>query len=119
MRSTDAHDPIHSLELRSDAGGARYFLAGRPVHNGDEVEVALQEGGRLLLRLEGMPRELLGYGLPALAGGYELVVKVPRSAGFRWPEKSQIDRAFGALIRGGRRRRNGQTEGGSHDGGRP
>jgi len=51
--------------------------------------VALQEGGWLRLRLEGMPRELLGYGLPALAGGYELIVKVPRSAGFRWPESRQ------------------------------
>ncbi len=94
MRPRIAHDPVHPLERRSDSGGDRYFLAGRPVYNGDEVEVALQEGGWLLLRLEGMPRELLGYGLPALAGGYELIVKVPRSANFRWPQKLKLPEAI-------------------------
>jgi hypothetical protein len=73
------------LELSTDTGGIRYFLDGRPIHNGETIEVALQEGGWLALRLEGMPREIWGYGLPILAGGYQLVVKVPPAALFRWP----------------------------------
>jgi hypothetical protein len=75
------------LELRVSTGGQRYYLDGRPVHNGDIVELLLEDGKWLPLRLEGMPRELLGYGLPRLAGGYEFIVKVPSFASFRWPEK--------------------------------
>jgi hypothetical protein len=70
----------------SGAHGRRYHLDGRPVHNGDRVEVQLEDGQWRQVRLEGLPAEILGYGLlPALAGGYELVAKVPLKALFRWP----------------------------------
>lgn len=55
-------------------------------HNGDQVEVQLEDGQWRQVRLQGLPAEILGYGLlPALAGGYELVAKVPLKALFRWP----------------------------------
>jgi hypothetical protein len=33
-----------SLELRRDGEGLRHYLAGRPVHQGEELELLLAEG---------------------------------------------------------------------------
>jgi|GEM_PF-2955687 len=74
------------LELGQDGGGRRYYLAGRAVHNGDRVEVAMEGGGWLEVRLEGMPQEILAYGFARLDGGVEVIAKLPAVAGCRWPE---------------------------------
>jgi hypothetical protein len=73
----------HRLQLRGESHGYRYYLDGRPVHNGDQVEVQLEDGQWRQVRLEGLPAEILGHGLlPTLAGGYELVA--PKAL-LRWP----------------------------------
>jgi hypothetical protein len=77
---------LRRLELRDDGRGGRYYLDGRPIHNGDQLEIQFADGQWHELRIEVLPAEILGYGLlPTLAGGYELVAKVPSKALLRWP----------------------------------
>jgi hypothetical protein len=80
-------DPEGGMPLVLGTGGERYFLAGRPVHNGDSVEVQQEDGRWLAVRLEGMPGALQGH-LGRLAGGSELVAAMPAMARYRWRLRS-------------------------------
>jgi hypothetical protein len=75
-----------TFELRSAPGARpRYHLGGSVVHNGDVIEIELETGWRAV-RVEGMPEQLLGFGLvPACVGGVDLAVLLPRAGRYRWP----------------------------------
>ena len=79
------------LELGEDGGGARYFLEGQRVSNGDIVEIAAADGTWIPARLEGLPQQRLAY-LVELAGGAWLMAELPRSACCRWPERTASGR---------------------------
>jgi hypothetical protein len=40
------------LELRTEAGGLRYYLAGKPIHAGELLELLLDDGRWMLGRYE-------------------------------------------------------------------
>ena len=90
-----SHHSLARLTLREDRGGLRYFLAGRPVHCGDVVEVLIGRGTWLEVRLEGMPDDLLAYfevdaGWPEASDGVrgpEVHFPLPEAVFCKWPSQ--------------------------------
>lgn len=74
------------LELVRESSGLRHFLAGRPVHGGDGLELHLETGAWGVGRYEWSFREgalpLLYVGL---AGGGQVALEILEAALLRWP----------------------------------
>ncbi len=75
-----------SLRLGDDGGGRRYYLAGRPVHNGDVLEIRLVDGDWLRVRIEHLPEDPTIY--VWVGRTFEATTRVPRDAFLRWPPRA-------------------------------
>lgn len=76
------------LELVRESSGLRHFLAGKPVHAGDGLELQLESGAWVVGRYEWSFREgtrpLLYVGI---AGGGVISFEIPEAALMRWPSE--------------------------------
>ncbi|MCO5168356.1 MAG: hypothetical protein M9894_18615 [Planctomycetes bacterium] len=85
------------LRLGRDAGGARWYLAGRPVQCGARLELRLEaEWMRVRFELEGSPEVTSGWGWPVLfldTPGPSLRVPLGReqleAIELRWPSSTR------------------------------
>ena len=73
------------LELVPERSGLRHYLAGRPVHAGDGLELQLEGGVWVPARYEwsgegAAPKLFIG-----IAGGGVISFAIPPSALLRWP----------------------------------
>jgi hypothetical protein len=76
------------LELVRESSGLRHFLAGRPVHAADGLEIQFEAGvwipGRYEWSFREGTRPLLYLGL---AGGSLACFEIPETALLRWPSE--------------------------------
>jgi hypothetical protein len=73
-----------NVEKRKVESGTRWYLADRPLANGDEVELRLYgRAGWALVRVEGLPERLDVRW--AADDGRELHTSLPPDAELRWP----------------------------------
>lgn len=74
------------LELVRENSGLRHFVAGRPVHGGDGLELQLEGGSWIVGRYEWSFREGTRPVLyVAIAGGGLVSCEIPETAQLRWP----------------------------------
>ena len=86
-------DPDSILVLGADAGGARHFLAGQPVHAGTALELRLPDDRWIVVRYEwswdvaARPRAYLALGGRGERLGYaeQVDFALPERAELRWP----------------------------------
>jgi hypothetical protein len=73
-----------NVEKRQVEGGTRWYLADRPLANGDEVELRLYgHGGWIPVRIEGLPARLdVRWNAD---DGRELHTSLSPEAELRWP----------------------------------
>ena len=73
-----------TVAKESLAGGTRFMLAGRPLANGDEVELRLHgNDGWTPVRIEGLPARLRIRW--QADDGHEVHTTLPLDADLRWP----------------------------------
>lgn len=91
-------DADHVLLLAEDDGGRRHFLAGRPVHAGDLLELRLMDDRWIPVRYEWSwlaadpPRGYMALGGRGEHIGWDPGVvsfKLPERAELRWPQRSR------------------------------
>lgn len=82
------------LRLGDDGGGPRHFLAGRAVHCGDMLEMAVA-GQWVPVRYEGKlchaPAMFLRYAAPGANAGPQVMVQYPETTLLRWPTRCGVD----------------------------
>jgi hypothetical protein len=81
----------HRLNVGTDGGGRRDFLAGRPVHAGETLYLLTSLGWYPVRYESNMPRKasLIYLALPGVQE--EVVIAVPPDACFAWPEELGAD----------------------------
>lgn len=100
-RKRDKGIPWHALELRTEIGGVRHYLDGKPIHCGMGIELqhlehkfddygeytkALQVGTVVRYERSGVGDEIRAITLHANVGGHEFVAKLEAWMRFRWPK---------------------------------
>ena len=75
------------LQERTDAGGWREFLAGRPVHAGDTLYLLTSLGWHSVRYETNVPRKnsFLYLSLPGVPE--DIAIRVPGDARFAWPDE--------------------------------